>query len=119
MRRTAAIALFLLALGAAGAASAQEGIRIPERAEPGLDPRFAPGWLAPDFDRFGFLRYQWREAAGFAPSPRMSWSYSFSERGSMGMSFSNSRDLEPERQVSLFGRYWLSPAWALSAESMS
>ena len=106
---------FVTALPAFG----QDGIRLPERAEPGIDPRFARGWLAPNFDRFGFAQYQWRDAAGFAPSPRMHWAYSFSDRGSLGMSVSNARDFEPDRQMSLFGRYWLSHDWALSAESMS
>lgn len=97
----------------------QAGIRLPERAEPGIDPRFARGWLAPSFDRFGFAQYQWRDALGFAPSPRMHWSYSFGERGSLGMSLSSARELEPDRAMSLHGRYWLSPDWALQAESMS
>ena len=116
---------FLAALAAAGALCTslpvfgQAGIRPPERSEPGIDPRFARGWLAPEFDRFGFAQYQWRDALGFAPSPRMHWSYSFSERGSLGMSFSSARDYDPDRQMSLFGRYWFSPDWALSAESMS
>jgi hypothetical protein len=121
MRRATALAFFSLfvTLGTACAAWGQDGIRLPERSEPGIDPRFARGWLAPEYDRFGFLQYQWRDAVGFAPSPRMNWSYSFSERGSLGMSFSSSRDLDPDRQVSLYGRYWLSPTWALSAESLS
>jgi len=121
MRRTAAMAFFslFLTLGAACAAYGQAGIRLPELAEPGIDPRFARGWLAPDFDRFGFLQYQWRDVVGFAPSPRMNWTYSFSQRGSLGMSVSSARELDPDRQVSLYGRYWLSPSWALSAESMS
>lgn len=102
---------------AATLAMAQSGIR-PPRAE-GLDPTFARGWLAPDYDRFGFVT-QWREPFGFVPAPRMNWSYSFSQRGSLGMSYSNAREVDPEqRQMSLFGRYWISPDWALSAESQS
>ena len=50
----------------------------------------------------------------------MQWSYSVSERSSLGLSYGNGRDYEPEqRQISVFGRYWLSPNWALSAESQS
>ena len=57
----------------------------------------------------------WRDA-GLAPGSRMHWSYAFGQRGSFGMSLANSRDFEPDRQVSLFGRYSLSPDWAFSAE---
>lgn len=77
---------------AAMPALAQSGLRLPERGEPGLDPSFARGWLAPEYDRFGFAGYQWRDPYGFA--------------------------LEP-RPLSVFGRYWLSPDWSLSAESQS
>jgi len=77
---------------AAMSAFAQSGLRLPERGEPGLDPSFARGWLAPEYDRFGFATYQWRDPYSFA--------------------------LEP-RPLSVFGRYWLSPDWALSAESAS
>jgi hypothetical protein len=50
----------------------------------------------------------------------MRWSYAFGERASLSMSYANLRDsdLEP-RPLSVFGRYWLSPDWALSAESLS
>jgi hypothetical protein len=102
------------ALLAAQAAHAQ-GLRPPERGEPGLDPSFARGWLAPDYDRFGFANYTpWRDA-GLAPGSRMHWSYAFGQRGSFGMSVAN-RDFEQERQVSLFGRYSFAPDWAFSAE---
>jgi len=107
------------ALGAALPALAQSGLRVPERAEPGLDPSFARGWLAPDFDRFGFASYGWKESLGFAPSQRMSWSYSFGNRYSLGMSLGAVREYEYERQVSLYGRYWFSPNWAVSAETIS
>jgi len=103
----------------AAPAFGQSGLRPPERDAPGLDPRFARGWLAPDYDRFGFATYHWRDALGFAPSPRTHWSYTFGERGSLGMSFANGREYDLERQMSLFGRYRLSPHWALSAETMS
>ena len=102
------------ALLAALAAHAQ-GLRPPERGEPGLDPSFARGWLAPDYDRFGFANYTpWRDA-GLSPGSRMNWFYAFGQRGSFGMSVAN-RDFEQERQVSLFGRYSFAPDWAFSAE---
>ena len=86
-------------------AHAQSGLRVPPRAEPGLDPAFARGWLASEYERF---------------NPRMQWSYTFGERGSLGMSLAQGweHDLE-QRQVSIFGRYWLSPDWAVSAETLS
>jgi hypothetical protein len=106
---------FGLALIAPGLAVAQ-GLRVPERGEPGLDPSFARGWLAPDYDRFGFANYSpWRDG-GLTSSSRMNWSYTFSQRGSFGMSVANGRELEQDRQVSLFGRYWFSPDWSFSAE---
>ena len=100
----------------ATSAVAQSGI-LPPRGE-GLDPTFARGWLAPDYDRFGFVT-QWREPFGYTPAPRVNWAYSFSQRGSLGMTYSTGRDLDLERQMSVFGRYWFSPDWALSAESQS
>jgi hypothetical protein len=89
---------------------------VPDRAEPGLDPNFARGWLAPEYDRFGFAAYQWRDAVGFSPTPRMSWAYSFGSRADVSLSYSNSYDYG---QVSVFGRWWFSPDWALSAETTS
>ena len=107
-------------LVACASAFGQSGLRLPERGEPGLDPSFARGWLAPEYDRFGFAAYQWRDAYGFAPAPRMRWSYAFGERASLSMSYANLRDSDFEpRPLSVFGRYWLSPDWALSAESLS
>ena len=106
----------VIALAAAAPAHAQSGLRVPERSEPGLDPGFARGWLAPEFDRFGFASYQ---AMGFAPPQRMHWSYSFGERTSLGLSV-NSRDYDYDpRALSVFGRYWFANDWAVSAESMS
>ena len=120
MLRLGRIAVLLAGLAAALPALAQSGLRLPERGEPGLDPRFARGWLAPEYDRFGFAAYQWRDAYGFAPSERMRWSYALGERASFSMSVANPRDWDWEpRPLSLFGRYSLSSAWALSAESMS
>jgi len=110
----------LAGLLAAAPAWAQSGLRVPERAEPGLDPSFARGWLAPEYDRFGFAAYQWREIYGFAPGPRMRWSYAFGERADLSMSLASPREWDLEqRPLSVFGRYWFSPDWAVSAESLS
>jgi hypothetical protein len=109
----------IAALGAALPALAQSGLRVPERGEPGLDPAFARGWLAPDFDRFGFASMHWKDALGFAPSQRMNWSYTFGNRHSLGLSLGGVREYEYERQFSLYGRYWFAPDWALSAEAIS
>ncbi len=110
--------IFCIALCAALAlpVHAQSGLRLPQRAE-GLDPSFARGWLAPEYDHFGFAMFRWRDNAGFSPAPRMHWSYAFGERYSLGMSLNNARELDEQRQLSLFGSYWLSPDWALSAET--
>ena len=110
--------LLVCFLACAGQASAQSGLR-PTQGEPGLDPTFARGWLAPDYDRFGFALYNWREAVGFAPGQRMQLSYSPSDRYNLGMSMANSTYLDDQRQLSVFGSYSLSPEWALSAESLS
>jgi hypothetical protein len=117
MRNPRNIAVFALCIAlAAPAAFAQSGLRLPERGD-GIDPSFARGWLAPDYDSFGFARYQWRDASGFTPGSRMNWSYSFGNRGTLGMGMANGRDaLDPNQQLSLFGRYSLTHDWALSAE---
>src|SRR5688572_1078912 len=111
--RTALVVCFLCA----SEASAQSGLRLPLQGEPGLDPAFARGWLAPDYDRFGFALNNWRETVGFAPGQRMHWSYTL-ERGTLAMSWSTGRELEEQRQVSLYGRYSLTADWALSAETL-
>lgn len=111
--------LVVAALAAAMPALAQSGLRVPERGEPGLDPSFARGWLAPDFDRFGFAGHHWKDALGFAPSQRMNWSYTFGNRHSLGMSLGGAREYEYEREVSLYGRYWFATDWAVSAEAIS
>jgi len=98
--------LFLCAALAGGQTFAQSGLRLPQHGEPGLDPAFARGWLAPDYDRFGF-------------SHRMHWSYSLSDRSSLGMAMYNGRELEEQRQLSFYGRYSLTPHWAVSAETLS
>jgi hypothetical protein len=113
--RTALLLVFLYASQVA----AQSGLRLPSHDEPGLDPTFARGWLAPDYDRYGTALHNWREAVGFAPGQRMQWTYSLSDRGTLGMAMANSRDLEDQRQLSLYGRYSLTSDWALSAETLS
>jgi hypothetical protein len=112
-------ALLLLLLFASQATA--QGLRLPPPGEPGLDPTFARGWLAPDYDRFGFALNNWREAVGFAPGQRMHWSYTLNERSSLGMSMGNTYNYaydEHQRQLSLYGRYSLTPDWALSAETL-
>jgi len=115
-QRNVALFAFCAALFAAASAYAQSGLRLPERNEPGIDPSFARGWLAPDYDAYGFARYQWCDASGYTPGSRMNWAYS-SGRGMLGMGVANGRDpLDPSQQLSLFGRYSLTQDWALSAE---
>jgi hypothetical protein len=113
MRRAALRSATFVAVLSALPALGQSGLRLPERGEPGLDPGFARGWLAPEYDRFGFATtYHWR--------PRSEWSYPAVGRGNLGLSLSSRRDSEfDSRPVSVFGRYWLSPDWAVSAESLS
>jgi hypothetical protein len=114
----AATTLLVLSL-LSGQALAQSGLRLPQQGEPGLDPSFARGWLAPDYDRFGFALNNWREAVGFAPGQRMQWTYSLSDRYSLGLSMGSSAYLDEQRQLSLYGSYYFSPDWALSAETLS
>jgi hypothetical protein len=119
LRRFSAWLLLCAALGVAQGVAAQANLRIPDRAESGLDPSFARGWLAPEYDRFGFAYYTpWREG-GVTPGSRLNWSYAFGNRGSFGMGVANNRELEQERQMALFGRYWFAPDWAFSAEMLS
>ena len=49
----------------------------------------------------------------------MQWSYSLNDRSSLGMGMANSRELEDQRQLSVYGRYSLTQDWALSAETLS
>ncbi|HEX6267158.1 MAG TPA: hypothetical protein VFZ81_09715 [Burkholderiales bacterium] len=108
-----------VALAVALPVLAQSGLRVPERGEQGLDPAFARGWLAPDFDRFGFASTHWKDSLGLTPSQRMNWSYTFGNRHSLGLSLGGVREYDYEREVSLYGRYWFAPEWALSAEAIS
>jgi hypothetical protein len=120
MQARPALTLLLFLALTAGQAVAQSGLRMPTQFEPGLDPSFARGWLAPDYDRFGFALNSWRETVGFAPGQRMQWSYSLSERSSLGMGYGTARDpIEEQRQLSLHGRYSFTQDWALSAETLS
>jgi hypothetical protein len=115
MKARAAL-LVLLLLG--GPALGQSGLRLPTQGEPGLDPNYARGWLAPDYDRFGFALHAWREAVGFAPGQRMNWSYTFGDRSTLSMSMGNPTYLDENRQMSLYGSYSLTQDWALSAETL-
>jgi hypothetical protein len=112
-------AVLLTALLFTAPVLAQSGLRLPAQGEPGLDPAYARGWLSPDYDRFGTALHNWREAVGFAPGQRMQWTYSLNDRSSLGMGMQNSREIEDQRQLSLYGRYSLTQDWALSAESLS
>jgi hypothetical protein len=120
LARSFALAALLAALPAFG----QSGLRPPEHSQPGLDPAFARGWLAPEYDRFGFAAYQWRDAYGPSQSQRMQWSYAVGQHGHLSMSLTAARDpgrdaeFDP-RPLSVFGRYWFAPDWAVSAESLS
>src|SRR5688500_7819792 len=120
MKARPALLSFLLSFAlAAGPSFGQSGLRLPLHAEPGLDPTLARGWLGPEYDRLGCALHNWREAVGFAPGQRMHWSYTLNDRGSLGMWVANGRDLEEQRQLSLYGRYSLTADWALSAETLS
>jgi hypothetical protein len=113
--------LTIVLLTAAALPAAAQSLRVPQRAEVGLDPSFARGWLAPTYDPYGFARFQWKDAVGFAPSSRMNWSYAFGERGSLGMSYTNG-NYDPAadgKQYGLFGRYSLNPDWSVSAQALS
>jgi hypothetical protein len=106
-------------------ASGQDGLRVPARGEPGLDPSLAAGWLNPDQDRMG-SRYYWRDAAGFSAGQRMQWSYALGRNYSLGMSIVSGRDFDSApiygtetRQYSLFGGYSLAHDWSLVGEASS
>jgi hypothetical protein len=116
MKRSTALLLILLF---AGPVLGQSGLRLPQQDEPGLDPTYARGWLAPDYDRYGTALHNWREAVGFAPGQRMSWTLNVNDRSSLGMSMANGRDFDDQRQMSLYGRYSLNPDWSLGVETLS
>jgi hypothetical protein len=112
--------LFAAAAFSCGAL-AQSGLKLPERGEPGIDPNFARGWFAPEYDPFGFAAPHWRDIPSLAAGvSRMRWSYAFGGRASMGLSLSREAYSEPEqRPLSVFGSYHFAQDWALSAESLS
>ena len=116
--RTPAFVFGLCAALATLSAHGQSGLRLPQRGEPGLDPSLARGWLAPEYDHFGFASFRWRDNASSGSAGRMHWSYSFNDRGNLGMSLGNGREFEESRQYSVFGSYWVSPDWAVSAETL-
>src|SRR5918996_5505063 len=97
--RSALVSFFLSFALATGVVFAQSGLRLPQRVEPGLDPTFARGWLAPDYDRFGFALNTWREAVGFAPGQRAQWSYTLSDGSSLGMSMGQGAYVEENRHL--------------------
>ena len=116
------LALLFVAAPALG----EDGLRLPARPGPGIDPSFAGGWLSPERDRLGFAQYHWRDSIGFAPNQRMQWSYALGARSSFGMSVASGRDFFSEpvygsdvRQYGLVGRYSLAPDWSLSAETVA
>ena len=117
--RRFALCLVAVALVAAAPVHGQSGLRLPERSEPGLDPGFARGWLAPEFDRFGFASHHWKDSIGFTPAQRMNWSYTFGGGSSLGLSLSGREFDYDQRSLSVFGRYWFAPDWAVSAETLS
>jgi hypothetical protein len=124
VRTPALTLLFCSALATALPALGEEGLKLPSRAEPGLDPSFAAGWLNPGREGQGFERFHWRDAIGFTPTQRMQWSYSVGQNSSLGMSVVNGRDYDASpiygaetRQYGLFGRYSLAPDWSLNAET--
>lgn len=122
LRYCVAAAVLFAALSFIGAASAQSGLKLPERGEIGIDPTFARGWFAPEYDTFGFAAPHWRDAPSLAAgASRMRMSYAFGSRTSLGMSLSRESyysELE-QRPLSLFGSYHFTQDWALSAESLS
>jgi hypothetical protein len=113
----------LCVLFTASAALAQSGLKLPDRGETGIDPTFARGWFAPEYDPFGFAAPHWRDAPSLAAgASRMRWSYAFGGRTSLGLSLARegyANELEPPRSMSVFGSYHFAQDWALSAESLS
>jgi hypothetical protein len=138
----AAIARLLLASGfaccVAGVSQAQQGIRHDPDSWRGsglhVDP--ALGWgarfellrsaryeLAPRYSLLGAAS----ESVRYGPGYRLQWAYDFGRRGSVGLSLASGREAEdflgqehaPARRLSLYGRYWFAPDWALSAEALT
>jgi hypothetical protein len=125
LRTLALLCVAAVSAAVSGMAFGQDGLKVPTRGEPGLDPSLASGWLSPERDRLG-SRYYWRDAAGFSEGQRMQWSYNLGRNYSLGMSVANGRDFDSSpiygaetRQYGLFGRYTLAPDWALIGEATS
>lgn len=144
LARTLLCAVFAASI--AGAALAQQSLRRDAGAEDRTAWRGGGLRLNPDALTFGgwgtrfdlqrFRRYELAppyslrgsgiEPAWRTPGYRLQWSYELA-RGSFGLSLASGRDAEdflsqelaPGRQLSLFGRYWLGPDWALSAEALA
>jgi hypothetical protein len=91
---------------------------MPSAASRGSIRRFARGWLAPDYDRFGFALLLARR--GVRARPRMQWSYA-SARGKPrhGRVATNLRDYEPRPPVSALRPLLARADWAVSARSLS
>jgi len=118
LRYCASLCVLLAAL----TAQAQSGLKLPERGETGIDPAFARGWFAPEYDQFGFAAPHWRDIPSLAAgASRMRWSYAFSDGASMGLSLARERFYSEfeQRPLSVFGSYRFTQDWALSAESLS
>jgi hypothetical protein len=122
LRYRASLCVLLAAAAFTGAAQAQSGLKLPERGETGIDPTFARGWFAPEYDTFGFAAPHWRDISSLAAgNSRMRWSYAFGGRTSLGLSLARESlysELE-QRPLSVFGSYSFTQDWALSAESLS
>jgi hypothetical protein len=134
-RTVLSLALAAAALGTAGSPVAQEGLRLPAgayemhapwglpRVNPGIDPAYAPAWLAPQPYRYSYPGPHWKEAIAFAPSRSLQWSYSFGASGSLGLAWWNGPEASyapwglEGSHFRLFGRYSFGPDWAVSAEA--
>lgn len=80
--------------------------------------------------RFAYTFYSGKpEGGGSAPAHRLQWTYSWNDRDAFGVSAARGREVEniapaglltsDVRNLTLFGRYWLHPSWALTAEASS
>lgn len=80
--------------------------------------------------RFGDQRldlsfYSGNQTAGIAvPGRRLQWSYLFGQRGSIGLALASGYESDSgasadTRNLTVFSRYWITPAWAFSAEAVA
>ena len=147
MRRLAPFAL-CFALLAAAPAQAQLGLRpaqpLPDNWMANFEfasrdagdsfQRFALRALAGrQFDsglgiRFGEqqldLGFQPGGDGGIAVPGRLQWSYLFGQRASVGLAWASGYEAEANGaeargNLTLFGRYWITPSWAFSAEAVA